>query len=150
MTDIVDKKTRSRMMAKIRGKDTKPEMLVRRFLYSQGIGYRLHDRNLPGSPDLVLSRHHLVIFVHGCFWHRHQNCEFCYVPKSNTDKWLTKFDTNIQRDQKQIDQLISIGWRVLVLWECGLKLPRPDLLWIPDFIKYRTYEYLEWPSKSIS
>lgn len=148
MTDIVDKKTRSRMMAGIRGKNTKPEILVRKFIFGHGFRYRLHDKKLPGSPDLVLSRYRLAIFVHGCFWHRHQDCKLSYVPKSSTEKWQAKFSENIQRDRKQIGQLIDQGWRVLVIWECGLKPSAPDLSWLPEEIGAGHLPYSEWPSET--
>lgn len=146
MIDIVDKKTRSRMMAGIRAKDTEPEMLVRRFLHGQGFRYSLHAKKLPGSPDLILTRFNLAIFVHGCFWHRHQGCKLSYVPKSNTDTWLAKFDKNIQRDRKQINQLADSGWRVIVIWECGLKSSQPDLAWLPEAIRSGSQQYMEWPA----
>lgn len=120
MTDIVDRKTRSRMMAGIRGKDTKPEMIVRSFLHRQGLRFRLHQRNLPGRPDLVLRRFCTVIFVHGCFWHRHRNCRFSYMPASNRQFWLRKFADNVERDKKKTVKLRRLGWRVLVAWECAL------------------------------
>lgn len=121
MTDIVDKATRSRMMSSIKGKDTKPELAIRRLLHAAGFRYRLHRRDLPGKPDLVLPKYNLVIFVHGCFWHQHQGCHYAYTPASNSDKWESKLEGNRQRDQRQQQQLIDMGWRVLVIWECGLK-----------------------------
>lgn len=121
MVDIVDSKTRSRMMAGIKGKDTKPEIMVRRFLHKAGFRYRLHDYTLPGCPDLVLPRYQTVIFVNGCFWHRHQGCKLTYLPKSNSDKWQERFDQNILRDRNNIDALARSGWRVIVVWECGLR-----------------------------
>lgn len=121
MTDIVDSKTRSRMMAGIRAKNTVPEMIVRSFLHKAGFRYRLHDYTLPGSPDLVLPRYRTVIFVNGCFWHRHQGCKLAYSPKSNFEKWQEKFDRNVLRDQNNIDALVSSGWQVIVVWECGLR-----------------------------
>lgn len=128
MADIVDRKTRSRMMAGIKGKDTGPEMLVRRFLHKAGFRYRLHDYNLPGCPDLVLPRYQVVIFVNGCFWHRHQGCKLAYFPKTNLDKWQKKFDQNVLRDRKNIDTLGKTGWRVIVVWECGLRKNTQDVL----------------------
>ena len=128
MADIVDSKTRSRMMAGIKGKDTGPEMLVRRFLHKAGFRYRLHDYNLPGCPDLVLPRYRIVIFVNGCFWHRHQGCKLAYLPKTNLDKWQKKFDQNVIRDQNNIDALVKTGWRVIVVWECGLRKNPQDVL----------------------
>lgn len=103
MADIVDKKTRSKMMAGIGSKNTKPEIYIRRFLFSRGFRYRLHDKNLPSSPDIVLYKYRVVIFVHGCFWHKHQGCKLSYVPKSNTIKWQEKFSANVIRNKKQIN-----------------------------------------------
>jgi DNA mismatch endonuclease (patch repair protein) len=148
MTDIVDSKTRSRMMAGIKGKDTRPEMLLRQFLHSKGFRYRLHDTKLPGSPDIVLRKYHLAIFVHGCFWHRHKGCKFATTPEQNRDKWLLKFKQNAERDQRQIAQLKEMGWRVLVIWECGLKLPATNVLWLSEYIKSELSSYLEWPIAS--
>ena len=145
MTDIVDTKTRSRMMAGIRGKDTRPEMLVRRFLHSRGFRYRLHDKKLPGSPDIVLAKYHLAIFVHGCFWHRHPGCRFATTPAQNRDSWIQKFNQNMARDKRQIQCLVDKGWRVLVIWECGLDSATMDLLWLPEYIKSNNAFYLEWP-----
>lgn len=109
------------MMSGIRGKDTKPELLVRKYLHAQGFRYRLNDRSLPGTPDIVLPRWRTVIFVHGCFWHRHSGCRFAYTPKSRQDFWQKKFDNNISRDECAIANLKGAGWRVLVVWECTLR-----------------------------
>ena len=119
--DIVDPATRSRMMSGIRSKDTQPEMLVRKYLHSQGFRYRLHARKLPGSPDLVLRKYKVAIFVHGCFWHRHQGCRYATTPASNAERWKLKFDTNIERDARKENMLRAAGWRVIVVWECELK-----------------------------
>lgn len=119
--DIVDAATRSRMMSGIRSKDTQPEMLVRKYLHSQGFRYRLHARKLPGSPDLVLPKYKVAIFVHGCFWHRHQGCRYATTPASNAERWKLKFDTNTERDARKENMLRAAGWRVIVVWECELK-----------------------------
>lgn len=145
MVDIVDKQTRSRMMAGIRGKNTQPEMLVRKYLHAKGFRYRLHVKKLPGSPDIVLQKYQLAIFVHGCFWHRHKGCRFATTPAQNRDKWLLKFRQNTARDQRQINELIDMGWRVLVVWECALKSPMQDLSWLPKFTKSVQTSYVEWP-----
>lgn len=121
MTDVVDSQTRSRMMAGIRSRDTKPEMQVRRYLHAQGFRYRLNVRSLPGSPDLVLARWRAVIFVHGCFWHRHSGCTLAYTPKSRQAFWLEKFEKNVARDLAAITALENAGWRVIVVWECALR-----------------------------
>ncbi len=145
MTDIVDKKTRSRMMAGIRGKDTKPELLVRRFLHARGFRYRLHDKRLPGSPDIVLPKHKLAVFVHGCFWHRHAGCRLASTPDQNRQQWMKKFSLNADRDARQIQILLESGWRVLVIWECGLKSTVLDLSWLVDFVANEHIRFAEWP-----
>lgn len=146
MTDIVDSRTRSRMMAGIRGKNTKPELIVRRFLHSKGFRFRLHDAKLPGRPDIVMPKYKLLIFVHGCFWHRHQGCRYATSPAQNGEKWQEKFRQNVERDQQQIKQLLDQGWRVLVIWECALRTPEPDLAWLPEYIRVGRPTYAEWPS----
>jgi len=119
--DVHDKETRSYNMSRIKGKNTKPEELVRKFLFSQGFRYRKNDARLPGTPDIVLPKYKTVIFVNGCFWHGHSNCKYFVVPKTNTEFWLNKIETNRQRDAKKTSELQSLGWRVIVLWECQLK-----------------------------
>ena len=119
--DIVNAATRSRMMSSVRSRNTAPEMIVRRYLHGQGFRYRLHVRNLPGSPDLVLPKHRTVIFVHGCFWHRHRGCRYSTMPASNAERWREKFAANVQRDALKETQLRSAGWKVIVVWECELK-----------------------------
>lgn len=121
MVDIVDPATRSRMMAEIRGRDTKPEIAVRRALHALGFRFRLHDRRLPGRPDLVLPRYRVAIFVHGCFWHRHAGCRFATTPATRPDFWQQKFDANVTRDAQQKETLIASGWRVATVWECALR-----------------------------
>tara|TARA_R110001599_G_scaffold256820_1_gene457116 strand:- start:947 stop:1405 length:459 start_codon:yes stop_codon:yes gene_type:complete len=120
MTDIVDKKTRSKMMSGIRGKNTKPELLVRKELHKRGYRYKLHDKKLPGKPDLVFPKFKAVIQVNGCFWHKH-NCHIFKWPKSRTDFWKHKILGNVERDKKQLCELESAGWRVLIVWECCFK-----------------------------
>lgn len=112
---------RSRMMAAIRGKNTKPELMLRSALFKAGFRYRLHARNLPGSPDLVFQKYQAVLFVHGCFWHRHEGCRFTTSPKTNSDFWERKFDGNVSRDARNVALLREQGWRVVVVWECALK-----------------------------
>lgn len=121
MVDVVDRATRSRMMANIRGRDTKPEMQVRRMLHGGGYRFRLHDRLMPGRPDIVLPKHRVAIFVHGCFWHRHAGCRFCTTPATRPDFWREKFASNVERDARNIASLIASGWRVATIWECALK-----------------------------
>ncbi|PKP78893.1 MAG: very short patch repair endonuclease [Alphaproteobacteria bacterium HGW-Alphaproteobacteria-3] len=120
MADVVSPATRSRMMSGIRGKDTKPELAIRRGLHALGFRYRLHARNLPGKPDIVLPRWRAVIFVHGCFWHGH-DCHLFKWPKTRTEFWQQKITANRQNDEKAIAALHAQGWRVLIVWECALK-----------------------------
>ncbi|MFH1813096.1 MAG: DNA mismatch endonuclease Vsr [Pseudomonadota bacterium] len=121
MADVVDQKTRSRMMSGIRGKDTKPEVLVRRYLHARGLRYRLHDSKLPGKPDLVFPKFRTVLFVHGCFWHRHAGCRFASTPATRSDFWQKKFTGNVERDIRVVEYLNQIGWRTITVWECELK-----------------------------
>jgi DNA mismatch endonuclease (patch repair protein) len=121
MIDVVDKRTRSRMMAGIRGKDTKPELALRRALHRRGLRYRLHVPGLPGRPDIVLPGHRAIIEIHGCFWHRHVNCPFCTTPASNTGFWKPKFAATIERDKRNLEAWRKLGWRVAVVWECSIK-----------------------------
>jgi DNA mismatch endonuclease (patch repair protein) len=120
MADIVDRATRSRMMSGIRAGNTKPERTVRSFLHRAGLRFRLHSRSLPGTPDLVLPRWRAVVFVHGCFWHRHPGCPKAYAPKSNRQFWMTKFRRNVTRDATTAAMLEAAGWRVFTVWECQL------------------------------
>lgn len=120
MADIVDVETRKRMMSGIRGKDTKPEWLIRRGLHGSGFRYRLHYRTLPGKPDLVLPRYRAVVFVHGCFWHGH-DCPLFKWPKSREEFWRTKIEGNRERDIRSEALLAADGWRVAVVWECALR-----------------------------
>lgn len=120
MVDVVDPATRSRMMSGIRGKNTKPELLVRRYLHGAGLRFRLHVKELPGKPDLVFPKYKTVVFVHGCFWHQHPGCKYAYVPKNNSAFWVSKLSSNRERDAKAIEALKALGWRPLVIWECSL------------------------------
>jgi DNA mismatch endonuclease (patch repair protein) len=113
-------------MSRIRSKDTKPEMLVRRFLHAQGFRYRLHDKKLPGRPDLVLPKYKTVIFIHGCFWHGHDNCRYFVVPKTRRAWWLDKLFRNKENDKKAVTALKKLGWRVVNLWGCKLKTSNID------------------------
>lgn len=123
MTDIVDKATRSRMMGGIRAKDTKPEKALRWALHARGLRYRLHAKGVPGRPDLVFPRFRAVVFVHGCFWHRHHGCRYTATPATRADFWQAKFAENVQRDRTVRDALLSAGWRVATVWECALRKP---------------------------
>jgi len=108
-------------MASVGQRDTGPELKLRRTLHRLGLRYRLHDKNLPGSPDLVLPRFHAVIFVHGCFWHVHKGCKFATRPSTRKEFWNEKFEANLKRDKRNYDTLSAKGWRVLVVWECSIK-----------------------------
>lgn len=121
MTDIVDQATRSRMMSRIRNRDTAPEMAVRRELYRLGIRYRLHNGKLPGRPDIAISRLRTLIFVHGCYWHRHPGCRLAYTPKSNVEFWQRKLAGNAKRDTENQARLAELGWRIIVIWECEIR-----------------------------
>jgi len=125
--DVVDTETRSRMMSGIRGKDTKPEMTVRRFLHAHGYRYRLHRRDLPGKPDLVIPKLKVCLFVHGCFWHRHLGCRYATTPKTRIEFWDEKFQMNVARDLANTQALETAGWRVLTIWECELKTDKMAL-----------------------
>jgi DNA mismatch endonuclease (patch repair protein) len=122
--DTVDKKTRSRIMASVGQRNTGPEMQLRRVLHRMGLRYRLHDRSLPGSPDLVFPRFRAVVFVHGCFWHVHEGCKFATKPASRKKFWSDKFQANRNRDKRNYDALVASSWRVLVVWQCAIKAMR--------------------------
>lgn len=126
MADVHDKKTRSYNMSQIKSKDTKPEMIVRKFLFSKGFRYKLHDKSLPGKPDIVLPKYRTVIFVHGCFWHGHDNCKYFVIPKTRTEKWLNKINTNKLRDIENSKKLRKMGWKVINIFECSLKKDKID------------------------
>lgn len=123
MVDILTPEARSKRMSQIRAKNTKPEMAVRRLAHGMGYRYRLHRRDLPGCPDLVFPRHHKVIFVHGCFWHRHPDsaCRLARLPKSRLDFWVPKLEGNRRRDLDNQAALLALGWRFLIIWECETK-----------------------------
>ena len=118
MADIVDRKRRSELMAGIRSCNTAPELAVRRIAHRMGLRFRLHRTDLPGCPDLVFPKHRLVVFVHGCFWHRHEGCRHASTPKSRTTFWIPKLAANVARDRRQKAALQALGWRVLVIWSC--------------------------------
>ena len=124
MTDVHDKKTRSFNMSMIKGKDTMPEMVVRKFLFSKGLRYRLHYKKLPGKPDIVLVGRKTIIDIKGCYWHRHPNCKYATMPKSNTDFYLKKFEETVGRDKENMTYWKENGWNVIEVWECELKKNR--------------------------
>jgi DNA mismatch endonuclease (patch repair protein) len=121
MVDRISPARRSENMGRIKGRNTAPEINVRRILHRLGYRFRLHRKDLPGSPDLVLPKYHAVIFVHGCFWHRHGGCKFSYTPKTRTEFWSEKFAKNVERDRVAVESLLEHGWKVLVMWECESK-----------------------------
>jgi DNA mismatch endonuclease (patch repair protein) len=121
MADVHSKAVRSYNMSRIKGKDTKPEMLVRKFLFANGFRYHLHVKTLPGKPDIVLPKYKTVIFIHGCFWHGHDGCKYFVVPKTRTEWWLNKIIGNISSDSRNIESLRLYGWNIIVLWECELR-----------------------------
>lgn len=119
--DTLSPQARSERMARVRGKDTKPELVVRHLVHGMGYRYRLHRRDLPGTPDLVFPGRGKVIFVHGCFWHQHRECGLARLPKSRHDFWVPKFAANVERDARHARELMTLGWRVLTVWECELR-----------------------------
>lgn len=121
MADVHDKQTRSYNMSRIKGKNTKPEMLVRRFLHANGFRYRLHDKNLPGNPDIVLPKYKTVIFINGCFWHGHEGCKYFVMPKTRAGWWLDKIEGTKLRDKEAEVKLNEKGWRIIRIWECQLR-----------------------------
>lgn len=125
MTDVVDKDTRSRMMSGIRGRNTHPEILVRSLLHASGFRFRLHVKNLPGKPDIVLPKYKAVVLVHGCFWHGH-GCRFFKWPTTRPEFWRTKIERNRENDGKAVAALVAGGWRVAIVWECALRTAKLD------------------------
>jgi len=127
MADVHNKATRSYNMLQIKNMDTKPEVLVRKYLFSKGLRFRKNDKRYPGHPDIVLPKYKTVVFVHGCFWHMHENCRYSRMPSSNVDYWEKKLSGNRDRDKRNQDALTEMGWNVLVVWECQLKKDKRDV-----------------------
>ncbi|MCH6205887.1 very short patch repair endonuclease [Brucella ciceri] len=121
MTDIVNQQTRSRMMSGIKGKNTKPELVLRRALHARGFRFRLHSSKIHGQPDIFLPKYRAVVFVHGCFWHRHEGCRYATTPSTRPEFWQIKFDANVARDSAVRKKLLKGGWRVAIVWECALR-----------------------------
>lgn len=140
--DIVDKATRSRMMSRIKGRDTKPELALRHALHALGFRYRVHAR-LPGRPDIVLPKYRAAVLVHGCFWHRHSECPMASIPSSNAQFWREKFDATVKRDARVTFELTRLGWRVATIWECRLK--KDDL----SLVTHRVARWLKSNSPSL-
>ncbi len=119
--DIWSKEKRSEMMSKIRSRNTKPELTLRKALFARGFRYRVNDKHLPGKPDIVLPKYKTVIFLHGCFWHRHEGCKYAYTPKTNTEFWRNKITSNCERDKINLQKLTALGWNVITIWECEVR-----------------------------
>lgn len=126
MADVHTKEQRSYNMSRIKGKDTKPELLVRKFLHAQGFRYKLHDKTLPGKPDIVLPKYKTVILIQGCFWHGHARCKYFTIPKTRTQWWTNKINANKANDEKAAKALKKEGWKVIVIWECQLKREKAE------------------------
>ena len=140
MSDKLTPEKRSWNMSRIKGKDTKIEVEVRKYLFSKGYRFRKNDKRYPGKPDIVLPKYHVAIFVHGCFWHRHEGCKDATTPKTRTEFWLEKFDKNVKNDRIKQEKLRELGWKVIVIWECEIK---KDLIktmeWLEQEIKYHDF-----------
>jgi len=121
VADVHNKLTRSYNMSRIRGKDTKPELLVRRFLHSKGFRYRLYDKKLPGKPDIVLPKHETIVMVHGCFWHGHKDCKYFVIPKTRSEWWIAKINKTKENDSENEKKLKKMGWNIITIFECDLK-----------------------------
>ena len=121
MSDKLTKEQRSWNMSRIKGKDTGIEVAVRKRLFSCGYRYRKNDKRLPGKPDIVFPKYKTVVFIHGCFWHMHSDCKIARIPKSNTDFWITKLNHNVEKDQRNRQQLEELGWKVITIWECEIE-----------------------------
>ena len=141
MSDKLTPEKRSWNMSRIKGKDTKIEVEVRKYLFSKGYRFRKNDKRYPGKPDIVLPKYHVAIFVHGCFWHRHEGCKDATTPKTRTKFWLEKFDKNVKNDQIKQEKLRELGWKVIVIWECEIKKDLVKTMeWLEQEIKYHDIE----------
>ncbi|HDK8955724.1 TPA: DNA mismatch endonuclease Vsr [Acinetobacter baumannii] len=134
MVDIVDSATRSRMMSNIKGRNTKPELLIRSLLHEQGFRFRIHRKDLPGKPDIVLPKYKAIIFIHGCFWHGHQNCRLFKLPASRTEFWEAKISKNQENDLKAKELLLNSGWRICTIWECAVRRSKKDPVALMDIL----------------
>lgn len=143
MTDVMTPEQRSRCMAAIKGKDTKPEMIVRKYLFSRGLRFRVQVRKLPGTPDIVLPKYKTVIFVNGCFWHGHEGCKYFRLPKSNVEFWKEKIERNVARDVRNEAELRALGWRIIRVWECEIKTAAER----ENYLK-RLYDLIVKPTQS--
>lgn len=138
MKDKFSKEKRSEIMSKIKKANTKPEMIVRKFLFSQGLRYRIHNKKLIGNPDIVLPKYKTIVFVNGCFWHAHNNCKLNRMPKSNTDYWIPKILRNVERDETNRVELEKLGWNVITVWECELGVKKREDTLIELYNKIKT------------
>lgn len=127
MTDVHTPEQRSFNMSRVRSKDTKPELIVRKFLHANGFRYRIHDKNLPGKPDIVMPKYKLVIQIHGCFYHGHKGCRYFTIPKTRTEWWIDKINGNKRRDQENEIKLLELGWKIITIYECELKPRTKDV-----------------------
>lgn len=130
MADVFDQKTRSEVMARVKSKDTRPEMAVRRFLHARGLRFRLHCKDLPGRPDLAFPSRRVALFVHGCFWHRHPGCKLATMPTTRVEFWKAKFEATIARDSATLTALEQAGWTTLIIWECELNAEALERLYV--------------------
>lgn len=135
MTDIFTKEKRSAIMAKVKSKNTGPEIKVRKFLFSKGFRFRVNDKRYPGTPDIVLPKYKTIIFVHGCFWHGHEGCSLGKLPKSRIEYWKTKIENNKKRDSRVREQLEADGWKVIVIWHCQLRTEKAASVALEELIK---------------
>lgn len=126
MSDVLTKEQRHHCMSNVKSKDTKPEILVRKFLFSHGYRYRVNRKDLPGKPDIVLPKYKTVVFINGCFWHGHENCKYATIPETNYDFWIAKISGNVERDKLTRKKLTLMGWRVIEIWQCQLKTKEKD------------------------
>lgn len=147
--DLPPSPARSRNMAAIKGKNTKPELKVRKALHAHGFRYRLHSTNLPGKPDIALPKYRVCIFVQGCFWHRHIGCRYAYTPSTRRAFWTKKFRENVERDNRNRELLLAAGWTVIELWDCGLRKQEPNLNWLYQYIQLPFSPFLSWPLKPL-
>ena len=131
MADNLTPSNRSYNMSRIRNKNTKPEEVVRKYLFSQGLRYRKNDKRYPGCPDIVLPKYNTVIFINGCFWHKHEGCKYFVWPKSNEDFWKAKIERNVERDKQVYEQLRQLGWKVIVVWECEIRTRKKQATRLP-------------------
>ena len=145
MADIVDRSTRSRMMASIKGKNTAPERFVQEELEKRHIAFEVHSKELPGKPDITIPLYQVAIFVNGCFWHRHKGCFYASTPASRKEFWRDKLAETVRRDARKRDELEALGWRVIVVWECGLKHCKADFEEVIDLIEGEA-TYPQWPA----